>query len=230
MKVSVLDHGYVELIEAWGTGKQIHQMGHDGSFDYEVGIIEAARQSTQGSFRGWDEDSGLLRTLFNHQHNQSTPFEAAGMTSYNEASARYKPLEAIYYHPDRDDVIERFLTAQNTKNRQAGSDVKASVTPGLIEDWREALADAYGAAEAFYRYSLDLGIPKELARLAMPVGHYSTMRATANLRNWLGFLTLRLDLKAQMEIRQFAHAVDRIVQTTFPHTWEIFNAARSEAP
>jgi thymidylate synthase ThyX len=37
------------------------------------------------------------------------------------------------------------------------------------------------------------------------------MRASANLRNWLAFLTLRLDPAAQFEIRQYAAAVASLV-------------------
>lgn len=63
MRLDILDHGYIELIECWGTGKggrnvPTYVMGdHDGpsgvTNDYEVGIVEAARQSTQASFRSW---------------------------------------------------------------------------------------------------------------------------------------------------------------------------------
>lgn len=45
--------------------------------------------------------------------------------------------------------------------------------------------------EALYQEGIHIGIPKEIARLPVPVGRYSRMRASANLRNWLGFLTLR---------------------------------------
>jgi hypothetical protein len=58
---------------------------------------------------------------------------------------------------------------------------------------------------------LSLGVPKELARLPVPVARYSRMRASANLRNWLAFLTLRMAPNAQWEIRQYANAVGEIV-------------------
>ena len=107
-KIDVLDHGFVRLVESWGSG-DLH--------------IEAARQSTQGSFRGWDQDAKLLRYL--HQNKHSTPFEFAGMVievrapifvfrewhrhrtqSYNEMSARYAP------------PIERLMRNAN-QNKQA---------------------------------------------------------------------------------------------------------------
>ena len=59
--------------------------------------------------------------------------------------------------------------------------------------------------------------------MVMPVGHYTRMRASANLRNWLAFLTLRMDLKAQWEIRQFANAVGQCIERYFPETWALLN-------
>ncbi len=69
MQKQVLDFGYVRLVEDWGHGDQ--------GEDMEAGIVEAARQSTQGSFRGWETDQKLLAFLYANKH--STPFEFAGM-------------------------------------------------------------------------------------------------------------------------------------------------------
>ena len=38
----------------------------------------------------------------------------------------------------------------------------------------------------------------------MPLNWYTQMRASASLRNWIAFLTLRMDPHAQWEIRQYA--------------------------
>lgn len=246
LNVTVLDHGYVQLVEAWGVGREGADAYTDrddrGSpyvvvdRDHEVGIIEAARQSTQGAFRGWDQDAKLLRYL--HEHRHATPFEFAGMVievqapifvfrewhrhrtqSYNEMSARYSPLPDLYYRPDPAVVAERAVAAG--RNRQAG-------TTGVVADadicrcWVESLDQFYDIAEKQYQDALAEGIPKELARVVMPVGHYTKMRASANLRNWLAFLTLRMDPAAQWEIRQYADAVGRCVAKAFPQTWRLF--------
>jgi thymidylate synthase ThyX len=51
------------------------------------------------------------------------------------------------------------------------------------------------------------------------------MRASANLRNWLQFMTLRSDknMNAQWEIRQYANALGQILNELFPKTMELFN-------
>lgn len=247
MRIEVLDHGYVEFVEAWGTGHDGKHSCNDGSGDdYEVGLIEAARQSTQGSFRGWDQDAKLLKYLHDHKH--ATPFEFAGMVlevqapifvfrehqrhrtqSYNEMSARYTPLPDLYYRPQQVMTQKRIRTAQNATNKQAASVGDITANAATASDtaslWLERLENFYRIAEAHYQNALADGIPKELARIVMPVGHYSRMRASANLRNWLAFLTLRLDPAAQWEIRQYAEAVGRCVAEAFPHTWELFNVS-----
>lgn len=240
MKFEILDHGYVEHIESWGRGKKGSQ---EGLNDYEIGIIEAARQSTQGSFRGWDQDAKLLDHLYTNKH--ATPFEFAGMTievqapivvfrewhrhrtqSYNEMSARYAALPELYYLPGHESTEQRIFQAATTKNKQEAAviQVSRSITEvvEVTRDWIESLQKFYTLAELQYTEALKHGIPKELARLCMPVGHYSRMRATGNLRNWLAFLTLREDPAAQWEIRQFATLVGYCIKENFPQTWKLF--------
>jgi len=233
MKLQVLDHGYVEFIEDWGRGV---------ADEPEAAIIEAARQSTQGSFRGWEKDQRLLTFLFNSDPPHAGPFEFAGMTlevqapifvfrewhrhrtqSYNEMSARYAPLPEQLYRPTPARCI--VVPGKNTQANPTGDRVP---THDEVLKWLDELESVYEQANHVYRLGLDLGIPKEVARSPMPVGHYSRMRATANLRNWLAFLTLRHHPDAQWEIRQFATAVSGIVRSRFPRTWELFNEKRGD--
>jgi thymidylate synthase (FAD) len=228
VKIQVLDHGFVELIETWGHGREGDTV-HDVMVDCEVGIIEAARQSTQGNFRGWEQDERLLKYLLDHKHH--TPFEFAGMVlevqapifvfrewhrhrtqSYNEMSARYAPLPDLYYVP----TPERVLMGGGA-NKQAGAVGDAIDYPQACV-FTNVLRDNYADCEDAYQHALRAGVPKELARLIMPVGHYTKMRASANLRCWLQFLTLRLDPAAQWEIRQYAEAVKAIIGERFPVT------------
>lgn len=226
MEIKVLDNGYVKFIESYGKGE---------ANEPEAAIIEAARQSTQGSFRGWETDAKLLTFMFNNRH--STPFEFCGMTievqapifvfrewhrhrtqSYNEMSARYAPLPDINYVPTK----ERLFLMQE-KNKQAQALNGTFLTDDFSERWLTKLETVYDILEDFYQLGLNGGIPKELARIALPVGRYSRMRVSANLRNWLGFLALRMHPDAQFEIRQFANAVGEIISNQFPRTWNLFN-------
>ena len=236
-RIDVLDHGFVRFIEDWGGG--VTRLP-------EAGIIEAARQSTQGSFRGWRRDAGLLSYL--HKNKHSTPFEFAGMVleirapifvfrewhrhrtqSYNEMSARYAPLPDLAYLPTWQEVHRR-SHERDEKNKQAGVlDGAPAISESAASRFVENLRKTYEDFEFEYRGALAEGVPKELARCGMPVGRYSQMRAQANLRNWLAFLTLRLDPAAQWEIRQYAEAVLELVLERFPQTGRLFEEVRHAA-
>lgn len=229
MQIQVLDKGYVKFVESWGGGL---------ADEAEAGIVEAARQSTQGSFRGWDTDQKLLGYLFNSKPQHATPFEFAGMVievqapilvfrewhrhrtqSYNEMSARYAPLPDDYYGV----TLERCMLANSaTTNKQAQNATGTELTELHAGLWLDAMKAAYAHCEAVYQDGLRAGIPKEVARVVMPVGHYSRMRSSANLRNWLAFMTLRMDPNAQWEIRQFANAVAEIIAAKFPQTYRLY--------
>lgn len=223
----LLDHGYLKFIEHWGSDER---------------IIEAARMSTDKGFLGWPGDEKLLTYLYNNKH--ATPFEMAGVVievqapifvfrewhrhrtqSYNELSARYTPLPDLNYIP----TIERLML--NSKiNKQAGVIKDAEeLDEKKAQLFRLKLETMYCEQEELYQEALKMGIPKELARIHLPVGRYSRMRASANLRNWLAFLTLRQDPKAQWEIRQYANELNGILVNLYPRTMELFNASSNTA-
>lgn len=181
-------------------------------------------------------DMGLLRRLWVKKH--ATPFEMAGLIvevqapimvfrewhrhrtqSYNEMSARYTPLPDLNYVPS----VERLMLNQGTKNRQASTIADAEVlTIEKAELYREQLKVMWEQQQAFYQSALLNGVPKELARVHLGVGRYSRMRASANLRNWLAFLTLRMAEDAQWEIRMYANEVGNLIGQRFPRTWQLF--------
>lgn len=252
-KISVLDHGYVRLIETWGS---------------EERIVEAARMSTGKGFRGWgpvcrtcgypqdaddhevgcDADPGaeaswspgdekLLRFLWEKKHH--TPFEMAGATfeiqapifvfrewhrhrtqSYNELSARYTPLPNMNYLPTTDRVMSGIASAGANKQAQGSGRVPTS---DELSTWLARLDAYYAVGQALYEEGLSIGIPKEIARCPVTVSRYSRMRASANLRNWFGFLMLRDAPDAQWEIRQFAGAVRSLLVDPFPRTSALFS-------
>jgi thymidylate synthase (FAD) len=250
MGIPVLDHGYVSFVESWGSDERViaaARMSTNAGFkgwgpthsaecsDYVSKGSPFGSQSCFGGCKPGDEK--LLRYLWEHKH--ATPFEMAGFVvevqapifvfrewhrhrtqSYNELSARYTPLPDVNYIP----TVERLLeAAEVTKNKQA------SALPGIdyisdagAEQWRAELKALYDHAQQVYDLGLKLGVSKELARLPVPVARYSRMRASANLRNWLAFLTLRMDSAAQYEIREYAHAVGTLVAELFPRTWALF--------
>ena len=228
--MQLLDHGFVRFVEDWGYG--------DAKIA-EAGIIEAARQSTQGTFRGWERDEALLRYLYEHKHD--SPFEFAGMIleirapimvfrewhrhrtqSYNEMSARFTELPMLYYTP----AIERLMNG-----KQASKNKQGSVEGFTREEAFKLQGDIIYSCEQSrlsYKRLLAAGLARELARGVLPVFWYSQMRVCANLRNWLAFLTLRMHPEAQWEIRMYANAVAELIAEQFPRTYALFEEGQQQ--
>lgn len=222
----LLNKGYIKSVETWGSDRS---------------IIEAARMSTDKGFLGWGNkdkpgDEKLLAYLMNNNHN--TPFEMAGMIvevqapifvfrewhrhrtqSYNELSARYTELPDFNFVP----TLERLLRNVDGTNKQAN---RADGAPPLSEGhallWLDQMKQSYDLAQEVYKKGLAWGVPKEVARIVLPVGRYSRMRASANLRNWLAFVTLRSDPHAQEEIRVYSNAVLELIAHHWPRTYVLF--------
>jgi thymidylate synthase (FAD) len=139
--------------------------------------------------------------------------------SYNEMSARYEPLPDVNYIPS----VERLMINAGGSNKQAGT-VKGAdaLTVEKAEWFRAALEKIYVEQQDLYKIALVQGVPKELARVHLPVGRYSRMRASANLRNWIGFCKLRCAENAQWEIRQYANVVRDLLTEKFPYSMQLF--------
>jgi len=211
-KIDVLDHGFVRLID---------HMGGD------LSVVWAARNSYDAAWRaGVDEksDAKLINYLWSHHH--TTPFEAVTFTfevkapifvfrqwhrhrtwSYNEVSARYTELPEEYYVPKPEHVGE-----QSKDNKQARTiyDGRTDmIVPSMIDH-------SCRAAFESYRSLLAHGVPRELARLVLPLGTYSKMFGTVNLLNLFRFMTLRSDAHAQYEIRVYSDAMIELIKPIVP--------------
>jgi thymidylate synthase (FAD) len=219
----ILDNGYLELIEFWGSDQR---------------IVEAARMSTDKGFLGWgtDEKPGdekLLKYLWANKH--SSPFEQAGLTfevqapimvfrewhrhrtqSVNEFSARYSVMPNVHYVP----TLERIKLSSSTNKQAQGINPLAEDTE--IEQWLDEGAGLQELIYVHYEKGLEIGIPKEVARFNTPVSRYSKMRASANLLNWLKFTTLRSAENAQWEIRQYSIEVGNVIEQLFPRIWKVY--------
>lgn len=212
----VLDKGYVELMEHWGSDER---------------VVQRARMSTGGDLKTPEVDQRLVDYLWRMKHY--SPFEAAGASilfympifiarqfmrhrtfSISEASGRYTELETNYYLP----ATER-IQLQDTDNRQGSS--------GQLNDEDSihvvnCMSDEHRHASENYHGYLSLGVSKELARINLPLSTYAKFEATTNLRNWLHFLALRYENHAQYEIFVYAKEVHNILAKLYPWTMAAF--------
>jgi thymidylate synthase (FAD) len=221
--VPVLDQGFVRVVD---------YMGDDHA------IVQAARVSYGAGTRTVRSDAGLIDYLMRHQH--TSPFEMCELklhvklpvfvarqwirhrtASVNEYSGRYSEIADTFYDPDPADIGR-----QSTTNRQGSSGVVSPETAAAArERWREDAARAY----EHYRALLDAGddaVAREVARIGLPLSHYTEWYWKADLHNLLRFLELRMDPHAQTEIRAYATAIGGIVAAWVPLTWASFSDHR----
>jgi thymidylate synthase (FAD) len=244
------------------TVKPIQQMGGDHM------VVAAARVSVSGEAAAEFADpakaegnAGLINFLMAHRHG--TPFEHSAMTffvhapifvwrewhrhrigfGYNEESARYKPLDPVFWVPARDRPmcpVEGWKPGRPkfwTLDRKAECDMDSSATDGELKAAADARFGreidrkrwAYGAAYAAYLESIGDGIALEVARSVLPVGIYSSCWVTCNPRSLMAFLSLRThdpDAKyvsyPQAEIETAARAAEEILKAGWPLTHAAF--------
>ncbi len=196
-----------KLIETWGSDER---------------IIEAARMSTDGAFRGWPQDEKLLRYLAEHGH--VSPFEQAGASfeirapifvarqvfrhksfSFNEHSGRYSPMPLDFYEP--------IWRPQADKNKQGSGALIRD--PAIASEYWQAAVDA---CETVYRNLLSLGISREHARTVLPLCTYTRFRMSGNLRSWVHFFQARVHPDAQEDTRLLAYDMQELLRPHFPRS------------
>jgi thymidylate synthase (FAD) len=222
--LNVLDHGYVKLVDSMGD---------------DLFPLESARMST-GNPTGVDEkkDDGLRDYLWRHQHTSPFEFNVLALEvqapifivrewmrhrtfSYNEYSQRYAEALDVYYVPEFDR-----LEGQSKTNAQGSN--------GLLPatDRVEILAmmkQEQGYQRDTYEHYIGAGLARELARINMPVSNYSKFRVVGNMKNWMHFVKLRIDKGAQYEIRVYAEAILKMMESLWPKMTEVFKEHTLEA-
>ena len=213
----VLDDGFVRLID---------YMGNDDS------IVQAARVSYGKGTKSVSDDRGLIRYLMRHRH--TTPFEMCEVklhvrvpmdiwrqwirhrtANVNEYSTRY----SIAIDTARTTAPDEWRL-QSEINRQ-GSEGGLGPDTGLKLTDRETEAQKF--LKEIYEERIDLGVAREQARKDLPLSTYTEAYWKIDLHNLLHFLNLRMDHKAQLEIRLYAETIgEKIVQKWVPLAWESF--------
>ncbi|OGC78686.1 MAG: FAD-dependent thymidylate synthase [candidate division Zixibacteria bacterium RBG_16_50_21] len=212
-----LDKGFVTLVD---------YMGGDES------IVQAARVSYGKGTKTVSDDRGLIRYLMRHDH--TTPFEMAELkfhckmpifvarewirhrtASVNEYSLRYSEPEGDFYVPELEAI-----GYQAKNNRQGRSDEPVSEDTG--RRFQEQVREISELALSKYKEMNQAGVARELARMVLPVNFYTRWYWKIDLHNLFHFLRLRLDQRAQYEIRVYAQKMAEITKKVAPVAYEAF--------
>jgi thymidylate synthase (FAD) len=216
-RIDVLDDGFVELVDC---------MGNDAA------IVQAARVSYGKGTKHVSQDRGLIRYLMRHRH--TTPFEMCEIklhvrvpmdcwrqwirhrtANVNECSTRYSIAidTAQTTEPD-----QWRLQAQDNRQGSAGN-----LSGEQGEQFSRSEKEIIAATRQIYQERLAAGIAREQARKDLPLSTYTEAYWKIDLHNLLHFLELRMDERAQYEIRRYAHAIGfQIVSQWVPLVWEAF--------
>jgi thymidylate synthase (FAD) len=122
--------------------------------------------------------------------------------------------------PNEHYIPELGRIQQQSKSNKQGSagSMEDGYARNLVQNLGKQQQDIY---ETYENWVAD-GVAKEVARINTPVARYSKMRAKTDVRNWLAFMALRMEMGAQWEIRQYANAVATIIHALYPRTYELF--------
>lgn len=215
-------------------------------------VVDAARVSTLGentvhAATSTSQMRGLINFLMRDRHG--TPFEHNSITfmvkapifvarefmrhrvgwSYNEESGRYRELKPEFYTPGPD----RKLIQVGKPGAYSFEHGTAEMTEVTAHTLRTAYKEAWDA----YQLLLSDGVAREVARMCLPVGLFTTFYATCNARSLMHFLALRtIDERAkvptfpQREIEMVAEQMERHWAKLMPITHETFNLNGRVAP
>lgn len=133
-------------------------------------------------------------------------------TSRNEMSGRYVKLPNVYYHP-----LE--VRAQSLTNKQGGDEGQHTsflVSPDIANEFLMRGSKLTAAARELYEWAIDNDIEKGLARIYNTQNQYTKIRYTANMKNWLDALHLRLKRDVLYECRVVANCIKKLLEKRFP--------------
>jgi thymidylate synthase (FAD) len=220
-KIDLLDHGFVELIDALGS---------------DLTVVNSARVSFGKRKHELDQaDERLIGYLVQHQH--WSPFRHVQLQfhckvpefvarqwykhvvgivyseaptvdhAWNEVSLRYTDASAM------DVYVPSGFRRQSQDNRQASVDQQVADTAGQLKD--EYTRHCHQAL-ALYRRLIDQGVAREQARGVLPLALYTEFYWTASLQAVVNFIKLRKHETAQFEIREYANALESLTQQVVP--------------
>jgi len=171
----------------------------------------------------------LMKYLIKNQH--WSPFEMVHLTleiettrdiarqilrhrsfSFQEFSQRYADASQLGFET-------REARLQDMKNRQNSIEIGNTF---LKDEWRQIQEEYYKDGLWYYKWALDKGIAKEVARVVLPEGMtQSRLYMSGSLRSWIHYIQLRTGNGTQLEHQEIAKACKIIVLELFPDLEEV---------
>tara|TARA_Y100001936_G_C15813454_1_gene527872 strand:- start:94 stop:777 length:684 start_codon:yes stop_codon:yes gene_type:complete len=193
--------------------------------DLQELIAYCARVSNPSNQNNSKTSEKLLRYLAKHKH--WSPFEMVSVNleiettrdiarqilrhrsfSFQEFSQRYAdPVEELEF-------TLREARLQDQKNRQNSI---ATTDVDLQMDWLKEQSKVWSQAKKSYKWAIENGIAKEVARAVLPEGlTQSRLYVHGTIRSWIHFIELRSANGTQKESIEIAQACAAVIGDIFP--------------
>ena len=186
-------------------------------------VSYCARVSNPANQNNTETNEKLINYLIKNQH--WSPFEMVSICleiettrdiarqilrhrsfSFQEFSQRYAVVEET--------PITKEARLQDLKNRQSSLECSDNE---LTEEWKKIQDSVINASEQAYKWALEKGIAKEVARCVLPEGLTpSRMYMNGTLRSWIHYIQLRSGNGTQKEHREVALACLEAIEPIFP--------------
>jgi thymidylate synthase (FAD) len=195
----------------------------DNSQSLQDQVSYCARVSNPANQNNTETNDKLIKYLIKNQH--WSPFEMVSICleiettrdiarqilrhrsfSFQEFSQRYAVVEET--------PVPKEARFQDLKNRQSSLECSDNE---LTEEWKKVQTSVIQASEQAYRWALEKGIAKEVARCVLPEGLTpSRMYMNGTLRSWIHYIQLRSGNGTQKEHREVALACLEAIEPIFP--------------
>ena len=207
--------GFVELLETFGD---------------DLTVVNAARVSFDKVSTSLTEgDKKLIHYLAKHDH----------VSPFFHPQVRFRLKMPIFVAREwfrhtigfaRNEVSRRYVdtppqcwipAATELRERDAKVKQGSKTTPvEESEEVHQVVKEQIESAMSTYQSLLARGVAPEVARAVLPQSMYTEFIETASLAAVARLCHLRLGADAQKEIRDYAAAVNRCLESAFPVSWE----------
>ena len=185
-------------------------------------IVHMARVSNPTSQKENKNGERLLKYLIRHKH--WSPFEMASMCveintsrSISSQLLRHRSFQYQEFSQRYAAVIDKpetpNLRRQDVKNRQNSID---DLDPFLKQNLQLNAQRLFTQAHLLYEEMLEHGVAKECAREVLPLASRTRLYMHGTLRSWIHYIDVRASVETQLEHRQIAEEIKRIMYEQFP--------------
>lgn len=202
-KKIVLDKGFVQLMDSMGN---------------DLTVVNTAKISKNKKSKDLSQrDKKLIENLAKWQH----------WTPFSHVTVQLQIKMPIF-------IARQYFKSQvgftrNELSRRSVNDEPEFYLPDILQGTEDIdygflcndIAIYYERNVHLYTKLLLAGVLPEQARIVLPQAMYTTFIETGSLASYARLYKLRIKKDSQWEIQEYAKALDGILSTVAPYSWEV---------